>query len=97
VERDPPDGIATRLRRRRDLNVAFSGVILLLSSGSQRTVEHADSAHVEGPFFVVTRWYRDLNRRETVLTLRSDDVVAAEIVKDGVRINCVPGGGEAKT
>ena len=77
--------------------MAFSGVILLLASGIQRTIEHADSACVDGPFFSVTRWYQDLNRRETVLTLRSDDVVAAEIVKDGVSINCVLGGGEPKT
>jgi hypothetical protein len=77
--------------------VAFSGVVLHLSSGIQRTIEHADSAHVDGPFFIVTRWYQDLNRTETVLTLRSDDVVVAEIVKDGVKINCVLGSGEANT
>jgi hypothetical protein len=77
--------------------LAFSGVILHLASGVQRTIEHADSAHVDGPFFIVTRWYQDLNRRETVLTLRSDDVVAADIVKDGVRINGVLGSGEPKT
>jgi hypothetical protein len=77
--------------------VAFSGVILHLASGVQRTVEHADAAHLDGPFFIVTRWYPDLKRRETILTLRSDDVVAAEIVEDGVRIKRVLGGGEPNT
>lgn len=58
-------------------------VRLLLASGDQRVLE-ADGAHMDGPFFLVTRWDSNLNRRQTVLTLRSQDVVSAEIEKDGV-------------
>lgn len=68
-------------------------VRLLLSSGDRRTVEHADSARLDGPFFIISRWYPDLNRRETVLTLRSADVVGAEVLKDGVRIDYIAGSG----
>ena len=39
----------------------------------------------------------DLNRTETVLTLRSEDVIGAEVLKDGVRIDYIPGCGQAKT
>lgn len=67
-------------------------VRLFLSSGGQRTVDAADSARWDGPFFTVTRWYPDLNRTETVLTLRSEDVIGAEVLKDGVRID-IPGAG----
>jgi len=68
-------------------------VKLLLSSGAQRIVEDADSARLDGAFFIINRWYPDLNRTETVLTLRADDVVAAEIVKDGIVTDCVLGAG----
>jgi hypothetical protein len=71
--------------------MAFTGVRLLLSSGTHRVVEHADSARVDGQFFIVSRWYPDLNRRETVLTLRSEDVVCAEIVVNGARTEDVVG------
>jgi hypothetical protein len=92
-----PERIGDRTPTTQGSNVALSGVILLLASGVQRRIEHADSADVDGPFFIVTRWYQDLNLRETVLTLRSDDVVAAEIVEDGVKANCVLGGGALET
>lgn len=72
-------------------------VRLFLSSGGQRTVDAADSARLEGPFFIVTRRYPDLNRTETVLTLRSEDVIGAEVLKDGVRIDCIPGRGQTRT
>ena len=85
-----PDRIVTGFRKRRDLDVAFSGVILHLAPGVRRTIEHADSAHVDGPFLIVTRRYQGLNRRETVLTLRADDVVAADIVKEAATISRVP-------
>jgi len=72
-------------------------VRLLLSSGGQRTIDAADSARLDGPFFLVRRrWYPDLNRTETVLTLRSEDVIGAEVLK-GVRIDYIPGCGHAKT
>jgi hypothetical protein len=66
-------------------------VRLFLSSGCQRTVDAADSARLDGPFFLVRRWRPDLNRTETVLTLRSEDVIGAEVLKDGVRIDYIPG------
>ena len=61
-------------------------VTLFLCSGGQPTVDAADSARLNGPFFVVGRWHPDLNRTETLLTLRSEDVISAEILKDGVRM-----------
>ena len=75
--------------------VNLNSVVLLLSSGERHTIQHADAARMEGPFFVVSRWYADLNRRHTVLTLRSQDVIGAEILKDGVRVDYVLGQGEA--
>ena len=63
----------------------------------ERTVDAADSARLDGPFFLVRRWYPDLNRTETVVTLRSEDVLGAEVLKDGVRIDYIPGCGQAKT
>ena len=38
-----------------------------------------------------------LNRAETVLTLRYEDVIGAEVLNDGVRIDRVPRRGQAKT
>jgi hypothetical protein len=76
--------------------MGFSGVKLRLSSGAQRDVEYADAARVDGLFFIVTRWYSDLNRRETVLTVRTEDIVVAEIFKDGRSTHCVLGGGGPK-
>lgn len=72
-------------------------VRLFLSSGGQRTIDAADSARLDGPFFLVRRWYPDLNRTETALTLLSEDVIGAEVLKDGVRIDYIPGCGQAKT
>ena len=71
-------------------------VRLSLSSGAQRIVEGADAARLDGPFFLVRRSYPDLNRTETVLTLRSDDVIAAEVLKDGLRIDYIAGRGPTK-
>jgi hypothetical protein len=76
-------------------SVTLNAVVLLLSSGDRHTVQHADAARLEGPFFVISRWYPELNRRDTVLTLRSQDVIGAEIVKDGVRVDYVHGQGQA--
>ena len=57
-------------------------VRLFLASGARRDLD-ADSAQMDGPFFTVTRWDSSLKRRQTVVTLRSQDVVSAEIQKDG--------------
>jgi hypothetical protein len=70
-------------------------VRLILSSGGERFIESADSAHVEGAFFVITRRLAGLNRCYTILTLRADDVVAAEVLEDGVRVDYVLGKGQA--
>jgi hypothetical protein len=72
-------------------------VRLFLSSEEQRTVDAADSARLDGPFFLVRRSYPNLNRTETVLTLRSGEVIGAEVLQDGVRIDFIPGCGPAKT
>jgi hypothetical protein len=72
-------------------------VSLFLSCGVQRTVDAADSARLDGPFFIVSRWYPHLNRAETVLTLRSEDVIGAEVLKDGVRTDYIPGREKAGT
>jgi hypothetical protein len=72
-------------------------VRLFLTCGGQRTIDAADSARLEGPFFIISRWYPDLKRSETVLTLRSQDVVGTEILKDWVRIDYVPGPGQTPT
>jgi hypothetical protein len=70
-------------------------VRLFLSSG-HRIVDATDSARLNGPF----RSHDgtpDLNRTETVLTLRSEDVIGADVLKDGVRTDCIPGRGQAGT
>jgi hypothetical protein len=71
----------------------MTAVRLHLSSGERRLIEHADGARLDGAFFIVTRWCPDLKRRETVLTLRPQDVVFAEILRDGVQAECVAGAG----
>jgi hypothetical protein len=64
-------------------------VRLILSSGAERFIESADTAHLDGPFFLVTKQRSNPNERDTLLTLRADDVVAAEVLKNGVRIDYV--------
>ena len=68
-------------------------VKLFLASGLRRDLAEADGAHMDGPFFMVTRWDARLERSQTVLTLRACDVVSAEIWKDGVCIEFVLGAG----
>jgi hypothetical protein len=72
-------------------------VRLFLSPRGQRTVDAADSARLDGPFFLVRRWHPDLNRTEIVVTLRFEDVIGAEVLKDEVRIDYIPGCGQGKT
>jgi hypothetical protein len=45
------------------------------------------------PFFIVSRLFPDLNRHETALTLRAEDVAGAEVLKDGVRVDYIAGRG----
>ena len=61
-------------------------VRLFLSSGAERTIDAADSARLDVPFFIISRW-----DRWTVLTLRSEIVVAAEVIRDGVVTEYVHG------
>jgi hypothetical protein len=68
-------------------------VRLLLSSGTERTIETADSARLDDPFFIVTRRDPQTGHVYTLLTLRGVDVIAAEILKDGVRTDYVLGQG----
>ena len=72
-------------------------VRLFLSSGGQRTVDDADSARLDGPFFMVSRWCPDLDRTETLLALRSEDVIGAEVLMDGVKLDYIPGRGQTRT
>ena len=67
-------------------------VSLVLASGARRDV-NGDGAHMDGPFFMVTTWDHQLQRIQTVLTLRSQDVVRADIQKDGVTTGYVLGAG----
>jgi hypothetical protein len=69
-------------------------VTLFLSSGTQRIIEAADSARLDEAFFLVTRRDPGSARVDTLLTLRSIDVVAAEVLKDGVRTDYVLGRGQ---
>jgi hypothetical protein len=69
---------------------AVMPVRIILRSGDRRMVETADAARVSGPFFEVTQKYRE-GMIHTVLTLRADDVVGAEILKDGVVVDYVLG------
>jgi len=66
-------------------------VRLILTNGTNRTVENADSARSDGPFFIVARSAPDRGRIETVLTLRAQDVIAAEIYDGAVVIDRVLG------
>ncbi len=68
-------------------------VTLLLTSGGQRIIHRGDSARLDGPFFIVSHWDADRGQWETVVTLRAEDVIGAEIVKDGVKTEYIPGGG----
>jgi hypothetical protein len=71
-------------------------VRVFLSSGVERTVDAAVSAGLDGPFLSGQTMAPRPHRTETVLTLRCEDVIGAEVLKDGVRIDCIPGCGQAK-
>lgn len=46
---------------------------------------------------MVSRWCPDLDRTETLLTLRSEDVIGAEVLMDGVKLDYIPGRGQTRT
>ena len=69
-------------------------VRLFLSSGTERTIDTADAARLDVHFFVVTRRDPGTGRVDTLLTLRSVDVVAAEVCTNGIRTDYVLGRGE---
>jgi hypothetical protein len=58
-------------------------VIVFLASGDRREVD-GDGAQMDGPFFIITRHDSGLRRTRIVLTLRSCDVISAEVQKDGI-------------
>lgn len=58
-------------------------------------METADSARFDGPFFVVTRKDPFSARIVTLLTLRSVDVVGAEVFVDGASIDYILSPGES--
>ena len=66
-------------------------VRLVLSSGTDRTIDTADAARLDDHFFVVTRRDPYTGRIDTVLTLRSIDVVVAEVIANGVVTDYVRG------
>jgi len=66
-------------------------VRLFLSSGAQRVIDDADGAGLDEPFCLVTKWYPAIRRRDTVLTLRAEDVLAAEVLQNDVVIDYVVG------
>ena len=68
-------------------------VRLFLASGARRDLIDADGAHMDGPFFLITRWDARLERTQTTLTLRSEAVVSAEICEEGVSVEFVLGAG----
>ena len=66
-------------------------VRLFLADGTQRMIDTADAARLAEPFFIVTRWYPDIRQLATVLTLRAEDVVGAEVLKNGFRTDYIVG------
>jgi hypothetical protein len=68
-----------------------AAVRVVLANGGQRVVEHANAARLDGPFFLVLRHAAGY-RVSTVLTLRAEDVVGAEILLNGNVTEYVRGG-----
>jgi hypothetical protein len=68
-----------------------------LTSGGQRVVEAADDCRCSGEFFIVTRRWSPDGSTQTLLTLRAQDVIGAEVVTDGVVTGYVPGKGTSST
>ena len=71
-------------------------VRLFLISGEERIVPTADAARVDGAFFAITRRSAGTDHVETVLTLRTQDVIFAEIVENDAVTDYVLGGGRPK-
>ena len=72
-------------------------VRLFLSSGTQRAIDAADSAHLDDAFFKVTKRDPGTGRVDTLLTLRSTEVFVAEVLRDGVVTDLILGRGQAST
>jgi len=68
-------------------------VTLFLTSGARRVVPEGDAAQMDGTFFMVTRFDTRLERIRTVLTLRSTDVISAEIQRADGTTEFVRGAG----
>ena len=73
-----------------------TAVKLLMASGETRTIDGADSARLEDAFFLITRHAPRTDRIDVVLTLRSQDIIGAEILTDGVRTAYVAGKAAAR-
>jgi hypothetical protein len=69
-------------------------VKLFFVSGIQRTVDTADSARLDAAFFIVARRDPETGRVDTVLTLRSTDVIAAEVLMNGIATDYILARGE---
>ena len=69
---------------------------VFLTSGERRVVAEADGAHIDDGFFLLTRRRDNQQRLETLLTLWAGHVIEAQIEKDGVVIERVPGRGRVQ-
>jgi hypothetical protein len=68
-----------------------TAVKVLDASGEVRIIEGADSARLEDGFFEITRRDHRTNRIDVLLTLRSQDVIGAEILTNGIKTGYVEG------
>ena len=73
-----------------------TAVRVFCSSGEVRTIHGADSALQDDAFFVITRRNHLTNGIDVVLTLRSQDVIGAEIVTNGIKTAYVEGKAAAR-
>jgi hypothetical protein len=71
-------------------------VRLFLSSGARRAIDAADGARLQDFVFVVPRRDPQTGSVDTLLTLRSVDVIAAEVLTNGVVTDYVCGPGFEK-
>jgi len=67
-------------------------VRVLLTSGTHRLIEKANAARAKEAFFEIVCHEGD-GRDYVLLTLRTADVVMAEILKGDIVVDRVPGGG----
>jgi len=67
----------------------------ILSSGTESTIHTADAARLDDAFFLVTERNPETGRVHTVLTMRSVDIFAAEVLTNGVATDYILGRGQA--